>query len=384
MPNKVKQQEETAIVFTLPSNSGNAAFTPGSVFVKFRPGLSTVAGTTPAFVGANSNATAGSLNVSLQVNNPTGMKDGDLLVAFLALHTPNQTITPPTGWTRYSAGSGTFMQFETYYKRAFTEPPNWTWGWTTGSDAEAAVLAYRPPDPNTLIETATPIASGSGPIISTGSIALSADSRAVFFGATDNSGSDPITALGGLTSRIKGSSLLQSFFCGDALSSANVLAAQSASGSVNTGVRWFAQALVLQPSGASTSSTEVGAVSDGYDFGVAPRTNTYEWRARVGFLNPNQYSECGIYLMTGDGLPSYTETAIASGDASVPASFVPYNLKEVGSVVYDGHNPGVASGRIQLHARQVAVVWQLYGQGNLDVSVNPYFMLVPIPDEVQT
>lgn len=380
MPNKVKQQEESPIIFTAPANFGNGIFPSGAAFVKFRPGI--IQGPAPVYISSVTNSTGSSSQTSLGATNP-GALNGDCLLAGLGLDNAGQTgIVPPNGWTQYAVASGT-RQLQTYVKIANNEPATWTWNWGKSCVAIVEVGIYRPVNQTIIIQAATPLTTSTPGGASNGlstpaGSGLNFNSTLVFFGITGSPNSSPITPSGTMIARESGVCLSMSSFMGDD-SVKNAIPFEMALGNAGFNSTWITQSFVLQPAG--TTGVQVGYVSDGYDLGPAPRTNLFEWRARVGFNNsPNQFTECGMYLLLSG---SDNTTALGSGDAPLPANYLPVNLQGVGSVAYDGSSPMLVSGRIRIQDRQVATVWEMFGPGGLDSSINPYFMLIPIPDEIE-
>lgn len=96
-----------------------------------------------AYVNATSNSAAGG-STSLTLNKPSGVADGDLLVAVIATSS-NTTFTPPAGWTSvasYNDGADT-STIEMWWKIASGEGASWQW--TFGSTkAAGGVVAYTP------------------------------------------------------------------------------------------------------------------------------------------------------------------------------------------------------------------------------------------------
>ena len=90
-------------------------------------------------------ASGNSYTTSLGVSRPTGVADGDVLLAVVAWY--DYTLTPPSGWTQigvtrtWSIGSNTAYA-RVYYKVASSEPASYTWGLSSTNDIACTIVAY--------------------------------------------------------------------------------------------------------------------------------------------------------------------------------------------------------------------------------------------------
>lgn len=86
---------------------------------------------------------------SIVVDKPTGVLEGDLLIACIApgIKTGGGTrvVTPPSGWTLIQESAVPFANGQVYYKVATgSEPATYTFTWTQEArKAAAAILAYH-------------------------------------------------------------------------------------------------------------------------------------------------------------------------------------------------------------------------------------------------
>lgn len=134
----------------------------------------------------------------------------------------------------------------------------------------------------------------------------------------------------------------------------------------------------------SSQATSQGLVlSDICDLGQAPRTNLFEWRARVYFGNEKSADlDAEFYLSTADSI--YSDGSFGSG-IPAPTNFNPVNLQSLGTVrcPYPS-GVGQASGRIHFANRCVNLLGFLpTASGSWNNSSYSYFMLTPVPLEVQ-
>lgn len=78
---------------------------------------------------------------SLQINVPTGVSDGDLIILFLAGRASSITLEDLQGWTlidhTFNVGSGTFVYC--FYKIASSEPAYYNWRWAEASTRVRAI-----------------------------------------------------------------------------------------------------------------------------------------------------------------------------------------------------------------------------------------------------
>ena len=107
-------------------------------------GAKTAGGASPtaSLVGITKTAAAGS---TLTIAKPSGVIDGDLLVAFMSTGTTNGTWTPPSGWTEIldqSSGGSARPSVAVMYKVAASEGTSYSFV-TTGSPVAGLIIAVR-------------------------------------------------------------------------------------------------------------------------------------------------------------------------------------------------------------------------------------------------
>jgi hypothetical protein len=83
-------------------------------------------------------STAGGSGDALSVTKPSGVADGDILVAAFYWETAANTITPPAGWTlilkETNVNPSPTIQLVAFWKRASSEPASWTF--TPGTNGQ--------------------------------------------------------------------------------------------------------------------------------------------------------------------------------------------------------------------------------------------------------
>jgi hypothetical protein len=101
------------------------------------------AGAAISFVAA-AGAGNGAGTTSLTINKPTGVAQGDVLLATVTA-TGTGTLTAPSGWTAVQdTTQGTAIRQLTYYKVAgASEPSSYSWGLGTSRKASGGVIDYR-------------------------------------------------------------------------------------------------------------------------------------------------------------------------------------------------------------------------------------------------
>ena len=83
---------------------------------------------------------------SCTVTKPTGTADNDIM--FALLKTPNEAITPPSGWASFGSpiadtDTGSGQKFTLYWRVAASEGTTYQWTWTTGTRAGCSIYTYR-------------------------------------------------------------------------------------------------------------------------------------------------------------------------------------------------------------------------------------------------
>lgn len=74
-----------------------------------------------------STSTNTATGTSLAINKPSGVVDGDLMIAAFYVGHQSTTITPPAGWTEIQSTAQGSHQIATYYKIASSEGSSYTW-----------------------------------------------------------------------------------------------------------------------------------------------------------------------------------------------------------------------------------------------------------------
>ena len=105
-----------------------------------------------ALVSLRPTSTSGS-NTSVSVSKPTGVTDGDVMVATVAF--AGGTLTAPAGWTQVLEQAGTGVTLRVYRRTASSEGSSYTWSLSTADGLAVAIGAYYN------VDTTTPI-GGSG------------------------------------------------------------------------------------------------------------------------------------------------------------------------------------------------------------------------------
>jgi hypothetical protein len=135
---------------------------------------------------------------------------------------------------------------------------------------------------------------------------------------------------------------------------------------------------------ASMLSIGDSRISDRFDLGPGPRTTLFEWRGTVNCPNgaiPGQTVDA--YVVTGnsvtrDGLLPIVDSPVTSGDKR-------RNLQFCGSMQVDSFgtppDPAQSSGLVEIFGRYISVLWWNNMSG--PVGTGSYFILTPVPDEVQ-
>lgn len=81
---------------------------------------------------------------SLTAAVPTGVTDGDLLVAAICSYSTADPTSAPSGWTlRGTADYKTYVKWHLYTKIASSESGSYTWSWSATTKRAVVVAAYR-------------------------------------------------------------------------------------------------------------------------------------------------------------------------------------------------------------------------------------------------
>lgn len=154
-------------------------------------------------------AADGAAPVSLTVSKPTGVVNGDVLVAFVVISADKSIAAAPAGWTLLdSRSTGTATGdclHAVYYKTASSEGSTYVWDFSGGADAAAAILAYSGVSTSASINVSgSRLMSSSSTTHTTPSVTTSSDDTVTISAYGTNpvfNGDLTFTTPSGLTSR---------------------------------------------------------------------------------------------------------------------------------------------------------------------------------------
>jgi hypothetical protein len=136
--------------------------------------LASAAANAGALVSLRSIYTAGS-NSSLDVNRPTGVIEGDVMVAAVAYRGGN--LTAPAGWTQAIVQAGSGVTTAVYYRVAgASEASSYTWGLDSADELATGCVAFY----NAYV--ANPVADAAGVAVSANSYTTSPSATAMTTG----------------------------------------------------------------------------------------------------------------------------------------------------------------------------------------------------------
>lgn len=165
-----------------------------------------------AIVGSVTTATQGSAASSLALSVPSGVVNGNLLLAFHGndAGTAN-ALTPPAGWTlvrNENDGGGFTFRLVCYYRIASSEPASYTWTMATGAEAVAICIALSGHETTpTIVSSGLQKATKSTTATTTGLTPSAADDYLLVAMLADNLGatiSGTYTQNAALTSQVAG------------------------------------------------------------------------------------------------------------------------------------------------------------------------------------
>jgi hypothetical protein len=150
----------------------------------------------PTYVSTGAESSAGS--GSVVISKPSGLLQGDLMIAFMGVDT-SAPFTVPTGWTlaaEYTSRPGTAVMYKT---ATSSEPATYTFSATTGSNLlSGCIVVYR----GAAYDVAGSFASTAGSTLVTTAVTASASNSvllAVYCASA--TGSATFTAPTGMTNR---------------------------------------------------------------------------------------------------------------------------------------------------------------------------------------
>lgn len=104
--------------------------------------LSAGGGTLPEFISSSTNAVG--LSASNTVTAPTGIQNGDILIAYGALQGSSETISSyPSGFIQIMSSANSALSSFCAYKVAASESGNYTFTWSTNKENRITILVYR-------------------------------------------------------------------------------------------------------------------------------------------------------------------------------------------------------------------------------------------------
>lgn len=174
--------------------------------------LSTVGGTiaglgggaAASFVAATADADGNNSMSMFTAAVPTGVQDGDLLLAAVA-HQATRTVTPPAGWTLVAgAVAGGNPDLRVYKKTASGEAGSYGFGLSAASFGGLVVLAFRDADVDASAVASTDT-DGSGNITTPTVTTTAANDILVAFVSANGAAPYTFTPPGSMTERAEGS-----------------------------------------------------------------------------------------------------------------------------------------------------------------------------------
>jgi len=157
---------------------------------------------TPITFKSATTGTNGSSSKTLSLSKPSGVINGDVMIAQVTVSNASTTITEPSGWnlirTTQSSGS---IKMATYYKVASsTEPTSYTWTTNSSQAATGGISAFSGVNKTNPIETSSGKYNDSTATVSFAQVttAVANDMVLAFVGV---SGNTTVTPPSGLTER---------------------------------------------------------------------------------------------------------------------------------------------------------------------------------------
>src|SRR5205085_697778 len=222
---------------------------------------------------------------------PASVNTGDLMVAQITLRN-NDAITAPAGWTALTnlKQQGAGLEQRLYYKYATagdTAGTTYSWSWTNGADASAAILAYSGVDATSPTDgTSTENSGNSGSASATGiTTTQNSDMILAFYGAQGN-----VTATQDASQAVSQEYTVLST-SGPASRSRStgadgIQAAPGASGAktatVTAAGNWVANLVALMPPLAANGSGTLTTPTTNVSAGQTGRTITFTYTAASG------------------------------------------------------------------------------------------------------
>jgi hypothetical protein len=264
------------------------------------------------FVAASS-ANNGTGTTSLSVNKPTGVAQGDVMLATLTA-TGTGSITAPSGWTAITnATQGTALRQATYYKVAgASEGSSYSWGLGTSRSTSAGIVAYRGVNQTAPVDasaTATATSGNAvGPSVTTSAASDQVVASASFATATT------VTADASTTERYDVSSGSTTTEAADfAQANAGATTAKTAKPAASSS-GWIAATVALRDASQATLSVATTAApSISADLNSGDQTKTYT--VPLTLNDTRTGASAGLGWNT-----TITSTQFLSGTRTLPAT----------------------------------------------------------------
>ncbi|MEM7133378.1 MAG: SdrD B-like domain-containing protein [Chloroflexota bacterium] len=319
----VASSDETAAVFRhVPLR------VPGLAAPAYVPRLQT----SPAFVSEET-AFIGASGTSVTVNIPTGLTDGDLLLAGIALDGNIATINTPADWQLIDIGnSGSAVTLAAYYKIVSGDLGTATFSWTGNENAYVSIRHYTGIDAANPIDVSVAGTGNSASPTAPDATTTATNATIVRFFGMDREGGNAINFTG---SGLSNTFAERSDSDGDSVSYAVGDATQAAAGATGTSTvgasneEWRALTVALQSpqSGTIVIVKDTVGADDTFDF-----TSTDQGDGALGggafqlTTSSNTGSttfdqlEAGIYNVAETVPAGWSQTSATCNNADAPSA----------------------------------------------------------------
>lgn len=263
------------------------------------------------FVAATS-ANNGAGSKTLVINEPTGVAQGDVMLATVTV-TGTGAPSAPSGWTVVKSTSGTALRQATYYKVAgASEPSSYSWSWSSSRAASGGIIDYSGVNQTAPVD-ATASASGASGNAEAASITTSAANDRVLAIASF-AASTTVTADATTTERYDSSSSSTTGEAADfAQATAGATSAKTATPAAS-GSAWIAATVALRDaSQAALSVSTAAAPTFSANLNSGDQTKTYTVPLTVNDTRTG--GSAGLGWNT-----TVTSTQFAGGGHTLPAT----------------------------------------------------------------
>jgi hypothetical protein len=261
------------------SESGRGA--PGCLAVAAATALALSLVLTPgvahAAIGfvAATNANNGAGGTTLVINKPTGVAQGDVMLATVTA-TGTGTVTAPSGWTVVKSTTGTALRQATYYKVAgASEPASYSWSLGTSRAASGGIVDYSGVNQTAPVDASTTASGASGNAVAASITTSAANDRVL--AAVSFATSTTVTADSTTTERYDGSSSSTTGEAADLVqATAGATSAKTATPAASGSV-WIAATVALRDASQAVLSVSTAATptfSANLDSGDQTKTYT--------------------------------------------------------------------------------------------------------------